>query len=84
MCTLLLMNTIIILSYFYYNTSDTSISYNTSDEVKSENVGVSKNLGQLADSMYEWEGLVAKILRLTQTEIVAIKSEYPGKLRLQM
>ena len=49
-----------------------------------ENGGVSKHLGQIADSMYEWEGPVAEQLGLTPVEIAAIKLKYPGELRLQM
>ena len=48
-----------------------------------ENGGVSKHLGQIADSMYEWEGSVAEQLGLTPAEIAAIKMKYPGELRLQ-
>ena len=48
-----------------------------------ESGGVSKHLGQIADSMYEWEGSVAEQLGLTPAEIAAIKMKYPGELRLQ-
>ena len=48
-----------------------------------KNVGVSKHLGQIADSMYEWEGAIAEQLELTRADIAAIKAEYPGKLKLQ-
>ena len=47
------------------------------------NGGVSKHLGQIADTMYEWEGPVAEQLGLTRADAVAIKTECPGKLRLQ-
>ena len=49
-----------------------------------ENGGVSKHLGEIADSMYEWEGPVAEHLDLTPADVAAIKTEYPNKLRLQM
>ena len=48
-----------------------------------ENDGVSKHLGQIAESMYEWEGSVAEQLGLTPADIAAIKAEHPGKLKLQ-
>ena len=48
-----------------------------------ENGGISKHLGQIADSMYEWEGPVAEQLGLTPAEIAAIKTEHPFKLGLQ-
>ena len=48
-----------------------------------ENDGVSDHLGQIAESMYEWEGSVAEQLGLTPADIAAIKAEHPGKLKLQ-
>ena len=48
-----------------------------------ENDRVSKHLGQIAESMYEWEGSVAEQLGLTPADIAAIKAEHPGKLKLQ-
>ena len=47
------------------------------------NGGVSRRLGQIADTMYEWEGSVAEQLGLTQADITAIKMKYPGELKLQ-
>ena len=47
------------------------------------NGGVSKHLGQIADTMYEWEGPVAEQLGLTQADIAAIKAKNPGELKLQ-
>ena len=49
----------------------------------SENDGVSKHLGQIADIMYEWEGTVAENLGLTKADIAAIKTKYPINLKLQ-
>lgn len=48
-----------------------------------ENDGVSKHLGQIADSMYEWEGTVAEALGLTTADVAAIKVKHPGELKLQ-
>ena len=48
-----------------------------------EHGGVSKHLGQIADAMYEWEGPIAEQLGLTRTDVAAIKTEHPHKLRLQ-
>jgi hypothetical protein len=44
---------------------------------------VSKDLGQIADTMYEWEGPVAEQLDLTRADIAAIKVKYPIDLKLQ-
>ena len=48
-----------------------------------ENNGVPLYLGQIADSMYEWEGAVAERLCLTQVDVAAIKLQHPTKLNLQ-
>ena len=45
------------------------------------NSGVSKHLGQMADTMHEWEGPVAEQL---EADIAAIKIKHPGELKLQM
>ena len=41
------------------------------------------HLGQIADSMYEWEGAIADSLGLHQADVAEIKEAYPGKLKLQ-
>ena len=43
----------------------------------------SKHLGQIADSMYEWEGAIADELGLTPADVAAIKTKYPTQLKLQ-
>ena len=59
--------------------SDTSL-----DQVlDAENGGVSKHLGEIADSMSEWEGRIAEGLGLTVTEIASIKVKHPNELGLQ-
>ena len=45
--------------------------------------GASKHLGQIADTMHEWEGPVAEQLYLTQADIAAIRMKHPGELKLQ-
>ena len=47
------------------------------------NDGVSKHLGQIADSMHEWKGPVAEELGLTIVDIAAITTKYPSELILQ-
>ena len=47
------------------------------------NGGVSKHLGQIADTMYEWEGPVAEQLGLIPADVAAIKVKHPGELKLQ-
>ena len=43
-----------------------------------------EQIGQIADSMYEWEGRVAERLGLTRAEVASIKKKYPEDLNLQM
>ena len=45
--------------------------------------GVSKLLGQIADSMYEWEGRLAEELGLTKADVAAIVKKHPTDLKLQ-
>ena len=45
--------------------------------------GISRHLGLIADSMYEWEGPVADELGLTPADVATIKAKYSGRLRLQ-
>ena len=47
------------------------------------NSGVSKHLGQIADSMYEWEGPVAEALDLERADVAAIVKKHPTDLKLQ-
>ena len=46
--------------------------------------GVSKHLGQIADSMDKWEGPVAEELGLSQANISAIKAAHPADFNLQV
>ena len=52
--------------------------------IDSANAGVSKHLGQIADSMYVWEGPVAEQLGLNKADIAAIKTAYPMTFNLQV
>ena len=45
---------------------------------------ISKHLGQIADSMYEWEGAIADELGLTPADVTAIKTKHPRELNLQV
>ena len=45
--------------------------------------GVSKHLGQIADSMYEWKGRLAEELGLTKADVAAIEMKHPTDLKLQ-
>ena len=49
----------------------------------SMNDGVSRHLGQIADSMYEWERQVAEQLGLSPADVAAIKYKHPTSLKLQ-
>ena len=44
----------------------------------------SKHLGQIADSMTEWEGTIADNLDLTPSDVKAIKTKYQNELHLQV
>ena len=44
--------------------------------INSESGGVSKHLGQIADSMDAWEGAISERLDLTQADVAAIKTKY--------
>ena len=43
----------------------------------------SKHLGQIADSMYKWEGAIAEELGLTTADVAAINTKHPKELKLQ-
>ena len=51
--------------------------------IDSDHGGVSKHLGQIADTMDEWEGSVAESLRLSPADVAGIKAAHHGKLNLQ-
>ena len=71
-------------SYFNFSSDLFLVSSHSLDqELDFDNNGVSKHLGQIADSMYEWEGPVAEQLDLTPADTAAIKVKYPGELNLQ-
>ena len=42
-----------------------------------------RHLGQISDSMVEWEGLIADDLELTPADVADIKTKYPQSLKLQ-
>ena len=69
----------------FYHCSLYSRHDRLNEVIDSGNRGVSKHLGQIADTMtlYEWEGSVAGELGLTPADIAAIKMKYPSELRLQ-
>ena len=57
---------------------------NPSDRIiDSANGGVHKHIGQIADSMTEWQGPIAEELNLTPAQISGIREMYPGNLSLQ-
>jgi hypothetical protein len=51
--------------------------------IDTDHGGVSRHLGQIADSMYEWEGPLTDSLGLREADVAAIKEAHPGKLQLQ-
>ena len=42
-----------------------------------------RHLGEIADSMAEWEGPIADKLKLRANDVANIKTEHPKKLKLQ-
>ena len=53
------------------------------DVLDSKSNSVSKHLGEIADSMYEWEGAVAENLGLAPADIASIKTKFPKEINLQ-
>ena len=51
--------------------------------IDSDHSGVPRHLGQIADTMYEWEGPVADSLGFHQADVAMIKEAHSGKLQLQ-
>ena len=54
------------------------------DVIDSKSNSVSKHLGEIADSMCEWEGAVAENLGLTPADISSIKTKFPKEINLQV
>ena len=52
--------------------------------IDSDSGGVSKDLGQIADSIHEWEGPVAEQLGLNLADISTIKTAHPTNFNLQV
>jgi hypothetical protein len=65
----------------FYNIVVDSVSLNK--VIDSDNDGVPKHLGQVADSMAEWEGKISDSLELTEADVANIKTGYPFSLKLQ-
>jgi hypothetical protein len=42
-----------------------------------------RHVGQIAELMVEWEGLIADELELTPADVADIKTKHPQKLKLQ-
>lgn len=55
-----------------------------SQVLDSESGGVPKHLGQIAESMYEWEGRVADELGLTTADVAKIKEKHDKNKELQV
>ena len=51
--------------------------------IDADNNGVLKHLGQIADSMTEWEGRISEELQLTPANIAKIQKKHPNELNLQ-
>ena len=52
-------------------------------EIDSDFEGVPIHLGKIAKSMAEWEGRIADVLKLTNSEVAGIKAKHPSNLELQ-
>ena len=52
-------------------------------EIDADNNGVLKHLGQIADSMTEWEGRISEKLQLTPADVAKIQKKHPNELNLQ-
>ena len=51
--------------------------------IDADNNGIPKHLGQIADSLAEWEGRIADGLNLTPADVASIRTKYPNDLKLQ-
>ena len=52
-------------------------------EIDADSHGVLKHLGQIADSMTEWEGRISDELKLTPADVASIHIKHPNSLKLQ-
>ena len=52
-------------------------------EIDAGGHGVFKHLGQIADSMTEWEGRISDELKLTPADVASIHVKHPRNLKLQ-
>ena len=52
-------------------------------EIDGNSRGALKHLGQIADSMEEWEGAISDGLELTRAEVKSIHTKHPNNLSLQ-
>ena len=51
--------------------------------VDGDSHGVLKHIGQIADSMTEWEGRISDELKLTPADVASIHKKHPSNLKLQ-
>lgn len=51
--------------------------------IDTENHGVNKHLGKVANVMSKWEGRISDELGLTCADVAAIKTKHPLELKLQ-
>lgn len=67
----------------YFDSIPEESRYKLDKQLDFEHDGVQTDLGKIADSMDEWEGLVADKLQLTRSDIAAIREKYPKELKQQ-
>ena len=81
-CTCIVL---IVVSSLYHNNCVGGLTYcQRLDQVLDlDSGGVPKHLGQIADSMCEWEGRIAEGFGLTPAEVESIKYKYKDNLELQ-
>ena len=53
------------------------------DVLDAHNKGVSKHLGQIADTVHKWEGRLAEELELTDVDVATVRLKHPSDLHLQ-
>ena len=51
--------------------------------IDADNNGTLKHLGQIADSLAEWEGRISDGLHLTPSDVASVHTKYPNDLKLQ-
>ena len=67
----------------FYHSLPESARDRLHQKIDGANEGVPRDLGKIAEAMYEWEGCVADALGLTPADVASIKMKQRDDLKLQ-